>query len=528
MIQSFKKNIALEKEYDAVIIGSGMGGLSTAAILAKEGQKVLVLERHYTFGGYTHVFKRRGYEWDVGIHYIGDMQRPKSAMKRLFDYVTGSRVEWADMGSVYDKICIGEKEYEFVKGVRNFKKNLKKHFPGEKKAIDRYVAHVFRATKASQAYYAAKVVPGWIEKLFGGLMRSGLLKISDATTYEVLSRLTQNEELIKVLTGQYGDYGLPPKQSSFYMHATVARHYFGGGSFPVGGSSVIAESAAELIAEHGGVCLTNAEVAEVIVENNAAIGVRMSDGTEIKAKKVISSAGVFTTYNKLLPQDVQNTYNFKSDLAKVNRSVAHVALYIGLKGSPKELNLPKNNLWIYPAEGDHDTCVSEFTNDITKDFPVVYISFPAAKDPRWEERYPGKSTIDIITLMPYEVCKKWEGSAWMKRGEDYEQFKEEISKRLLEVLYTKIPQAKDALDCYELSSPLSTAHFMNYKEGEIYGIDHSPSRFRQKFLKPKTQIDNFYLTGQDIVTAGVGGALFSGALTASAILRKNMLKKILK
>lgn len=528
MIQSLKKNVAIEKEYDTIIIGSGMGGLATAAILAKNGQKVIVLERHYTFGGYTHVFKRRGYEWDVGIHYIGDMQRPKSAMKLLFDYVTGSQVQWADMGTVYDKICIGDKEYEFVKGVKNFKKHLKLQFPGEEKAIDRYVSRVFRATKASQSYYAAKVVPGWMLYLFGAFMRQPLLKISNKTTYEVLRELTSNEELIKVLSGQYGDYGLPPKRSSFYMHATVARHYFGGGSFPVGGSAVIAESSAALIARNRGTCLTNAEVEEIVVENNTAAGVKMTDGTFIKASNVVSSAGIFTTYNKLLSNKVQQEHNLQAQLSRVNRSVSHVALYIGLKGSPTELNLPKTNLWIYPAEGDHDTCVSEFQNDISKDFPVVYISFPAAKDPSWEVRYPGKSTIDIITLMPYEACKKWEGTAWMKRGEDYETFKEEIAKRLLEVLYKKLPQAKDAIDCYELSSPLSTAHFMNYQEGEIYGIDHDPSRFRQKFLKPKTPIKNLYLTGQDIVTAGVGGALFSGALTASAMLKKNVLKKILK
>ena len=181
MIHSYKKNPSIEARYDTIIIGSGMGGLATAAILAKEGQKVLVLERHYTFGGYTHVFKRKGFEWDVGIHYIGDMQRPKSAMKLLFDYVTGAKVQWEDMGEVYDKICIGDKEYEFVKGVRSFKKNLKRMFPEEEHAIDQYVSKVFRATKTSQSYYAAKVVPGWIEKLFGRFMRAPLLKFSELT-----------------------------------------------------------------------------------------------------------------------------------------------------------------------------------------------------------------------------------------------------------------------------------------------------------------------------------------------------------
>lgn len=114
MIQSYKKNPALAANYDAIIIGSGMGSLTTAAILAKEGQKVLILERHYTACGFTHIFKRKGFEWDVGIHYIGEVQRETSVIRKLFDYISDAQIKWADMGDVYNKIIIGDKEYDFV------------------------------------------------------------------------------------------------------------------------------------------------------------------------------------------------------------------------------------------------------------------------------------------------------------------------------------------------------------------------------------------------------------------------------
>ena len=107
MVQSYKKTPKLQTSYDTIVIGSGIGGLSTAAILAKQGQKVLVLEKHYTPGGFTHVFKRKGFEWDVGIHYIGEMQRETSILKKLFDYITDGKLKWADMGEVYDRIVIG-------------------------------------------------------------------------------------------------------------------------------------------------------------------------------------------------------------------------------------------------------------------------------------------------------------------------------------------------------------------------------------------------------------------------------------
>lgn len=527
MIQSYKKKPTLSSNYDTIIIGSGMGSLTTAAILAKEGQKVLILERHYTAGGFTHIFKRKGFEWDVGIHYIGEVQKPTSVIKKLFDYISDSKLEWADMGDVYDKIIVGDKEYDFVKGTQNFKDKMTEYFPDEKEAIDSYVNLVFEAIKTSQKFYMDKALPPLMSKLIGGKMRKPFYKFSDKTTYEVLKSLTDNEELIKVLSGQYGDYGLPPKQSSFVMHAAVARHYFGGGSFPIGGSSKIAETTDAVIEQAGGTILTNAEVEEIVIKNNKATGVKMKDGKIFSAKNIISGAGIMTTYNKLLPAAVSEKHRLKDQLQKVKRSVSHACLYIGLDGSPKDLNLPKTNYWIYPEDLDHDASVNRYLNDINAEFPVVYISFPSAKDPDWSNRYPGKSTIDIITLLPYDIFENWEGSRWMKRGEDYETLKEKISQRLLEALYKKIPQAKGKIEHYELSTPLTTQHFINYDKGEIYGLDHTPKRFRQRFLQPRTPIKNLYLTGQDVVTAGVAAALFSGVITASAMTGKNVMKKVM-
>ena len=156
------------------------------------------------------------------------------------------------------------------------------------------------------------------------------------------------------------------------------------------------------------------------------------------------------------------------------------------------------------------------------------MSFPSAKDPSWDSRYPNRSTIDVITLLPYESFAKWEGSSWKKRDESYEKLKESISKRLLDHLFDQLPQLKGCVDHYELSSPLTTKNFVNYQKGELYGLDHTPNRFSQKFLRPKTPIKGLYLTGQDIVSAGVGGALFSGLITATAITGINFMKKIYK
>ena len=148
MIQSYKKSPQLAETYDAILIGTGIGCLCTGALLSKTGKKVLLLERHYTAGGFTHVFKRKGFEWDVGIHYIGEVQRPNSILRKLFDFISDKELQWDDMGEIYDRIILGNKQYDFVKGVDNFKSKMVEYFPNEKEGIEKYVNLIFEVNRA--------------------------------------------------------------------------------------------------------------------------------------------------------------------------------------------------------------------------------------------------------------------------------------------------------------------------------------------------------------------------------------------
>ena len=149
---------------------------------------------------------------------------------------------------------------------------------------------------------------------------------------------------------------------------------------------------------------------------------------------------------------------------------------------------------------------------------MVYISFPSSKDPAWEQAYPNKSTVEIVVPAPFAWFEKWETSKWQKRGAEYDALKKTITDKLIAILLEKVPQLEGKIHFTELSTPLSTLHFSNYQKGEIYGIDHTPERFEQRWLRTDTSVKNFYLTGQDIVTCGIGGALCAGFLTAIRVL----------
>lgn len=524
--RSYKQH-PIQGPYDVIVVGSGVGGLACAALLAKHGQKkVLVLERHYTAGGYTHVFHRTGYEWDVGVHYVGQMH-PRSVLRKAFDEVTDGQLQWADMGEVYDTIVIGDDRYAFVAGREEWRAQMHSYFPRETQAIDRYLDLVKAATRSAKGYFLEKALPRPLSAVVGKLMRRSTLRFASRTTRDVLSELTSNRRLIAVLCGQYGDYGLPPSQSSFFMHATVANHYFGGGAYPVGGSSRIAETILPLIEREGGAVMTSAEVDEVLIAKGRAFGVRLTDGTEITAPVVISNAGAFNTLQRLLPADTRARQNLDRPLNHVTPSVAHASLYLGFKQTADQLGLSRSNVWRY-AHDDHDRAVAEFIDDPTRPLPVAYLSFPSAKDPDFERRHPGRATVEVVTLAPFERFARFEARQWKARGTDYDDVKAELTERLLAELYAEHPHLGPALEHIELSTPLSTARFTGFQRGEIYGLAHTPARFAQSWLRPRTPISGLYLTGADVVSAGVGGALFGGVLTASTILRRNLLGVIVK
>ena len=506
--------------FDAIIIGSGMGGLTTAALLALNGKRVLVLEKHFKIGGWTHTFRRDNYEWDVGLHYIGEVHNNWSAARKLFDLISDSQLQWSRMDDNYDRIIFPDQSYNFVAPREQFVEDMISYFPNDEKAIQPYLNYLDEAVRSARPYFANKALPGILANITYPFMTGKFFKFADRTTYDVISSLSDNPELIGVLTGQWGDHGLPPKMSSFAMHASVARHYLDGGNYPVGSSRRIAETVSDVIEKNGGPLAVNADVQKIVVHQGKAVGVELENGDVLKAPVIISNTGVINTFNRLL----QNGSFEKSplaDLDSIEQTESYVCLHIGLNKSAQELNLTNTNLWIYPGY-DHDRNVREFINDAEKDFPVVYVSFPSAKDDAWDEDHAGYATIEAITLARWDWYTKWQDLPWKKRGEEYENEKEILSQRILDVVYTHVPQAKDALAYVELSTPLTVNSLANYQRGEMYGISHTSERFHQKWLRPRTKIKNLYLTGQDVTTVGVTSALFSGLLTASAVLRKNL------
>ncbi|MBI5174771.1 MAG: NAD(P)/FAD-dependent oxidoreductase [Candidatus Melainabacteria bacterium] len=497
-------------DYDAIIIGSGMGGLATGSLLAQlKGFKVLVLEKHFKVGGFTHTFSRHGYKFDVGVHYVGEMQ-PGSRSQKLFDLVSGAAVEWAPMPDIYDKfvypdftVCASSNRAVYINELVN-------RFPHEKTAIHKYFKDIDAVNLAIQTKTTASLLPGILAAPVNAF-NSAFNKLAIISTADYLNANFKDNKLKAVLVSQWGDYGLPPSLSSFAIHSLIATHFLNGAFYPTGSAETIAQAIVPIIKRAGGEVLVNHGVEEILVKNGTAYGVTGKDqsGTPFRfsARHIISNAGIYPTFQKLLPE------NYKLAVPGFSEALdaSSISIYIGFKRSPKELGFQGENHWLHSSY-DHDAEYAARNNPQGKP-GFAYLSFASLKD-----RLAEKHTAQVITIASAAPFKQWQNTAWKKRGSEYEQYKERLTENLLSMIESRYAGFRDLVDYCELSTPLTVESFTGHPGGRIYGQPMTPQVVASRSFKPDTHVKNLYLTGTDILAPGVMGAFMGGVFCAARIM----------
>lgn len=496
-----------EGEWDYIIIGSGMGGMTAAALLAKMGRRVLVIEQHYVPGGFTQTFKRPGYHWDVGVHLVGEMTE-RSYLGRLLKDLTDGRLEWEPVGEIYDEFHFPDGfTIQFPDSKPAFRETLHDYFPAEKKAIDSYFDLVRAASRSSAGYLQSRAAPFYLAPGAKKKAARAALPHIEATTAEVLASLTDDERLRAVLAAQWGYYGSTPSKSSFAMHALMVAHFMWGAYYPVGSAESIAREMLRTVASAGGWTATRTEVDEIIISGGRAQGVRLADGRELKASKVVSAVGAPLTA-RLVGE--------AGPTEAIAPGPAHVSLYLGFEGDIVSHGASRYSQWFYDSWDMEDDLWHVKPDRPLDDASVLYCSFPSLKDPAHDPGSDNRHTGEVITFVPWESFEPWTGTRWKKRGAEYEEYKEAISAKLLSQYGERYPELAPMVQFRELSTPLSTHHFARSHRGSIYGLSSEPARFTSDALEPKTDVKGLYMAGVDVMAPGIAGAIGGGALAVAA------------
>jgi len=505
-----------ENTYDVIIIGSGISGLTCASLLASLYQKkVLVLEQHGKLGGFTHTFKRKiKYEWDVGLHYVGSLQSGKP-VRAFFDLITAGQVHWQKMPDPYDVFVYPDLTFPLREGEETVKQDLIHLFPEEEISIRRYFRDLHKAVRWSVRYAAGLLLPHWL-KGFAALLSKPGRRQATALTADYLDRHFHDERLKAILTSQWGDYGLPPGQSAFVIHAMIVLHYINGAYYPLGGARKIAESILPVVEGKGGALLVRHRVTEILIEGNRVRGVRCSEkqGGELREKEffadmVISAIGALSTYRNLLPAAIAAAR--LEELEKLPAGISSVSLYIGLRDDPATIGWKGENYWLFD-EFDHDNLFAGRNDLLQGKVKLLYLSFPSKKNPD-----AAAHTMEILAFVDYQPFRAWAAQPVKKRDEAYQELKERIARTMIEYVESRFSGFEALIDFYELGTPLTIEHYTAHPAGIIYGIPATPARFHSESIGFRTPVKNLYLTGSDTSGHGITGAMMSGVLTTAMI-----------
>lgn len=491
--------------WDAIVVGSGVGGMACAAMLARTGLRVLILEQHTIPGGFTHTFKRKRFEWDVGVHTVGEIG-DAHLPGRLMSYLTDGTLQWDSTGPVCEHFHFPGLSLNIPRERSEQYEILRRAFPHEREGIDAFERHVDEVIRSLPRYYTARSMPASLSGL-DRFIAGRAWKWFGRRTGDVLRPLISDPRLFEMLTARWVYYGAPPSRSSFGVHAIVTNHFYEGGFYPRGGSSSLARSFLAGVNDAGGWTRTRASVETILCRGRRAVGVRLESGEELLAPRVIVATPVHT-FLRLLPKPLPR---WSQGLQALPGSPAHVCLYLGLSEKASSIGLTGGNTWLCDTP---DAVWHVEPDQALPDPGVLYCSFPTLKT---KAKHPSsKHTAEIITFVPWEAFAQWKASSYGRRDASYLAFKQRLTDALLKRVYQAFEGLEDCVEYVELSTPLTTNHYMATLQGDIYGLAPTPERYHHPYLRPRTPIKGLYLAGSDMASPGVMGAMMGGVMGALA------------
>jgi all-trans-retinol 13,14-reductase len=497
--------------WDAIVIGSGIGGLAAAAALGKRGRKVLVLEQHKVAGGQTQMFRRQDWVFATGVHYLGGVG-PQAGeagqFGRLLAWLSDDSLQFAACANPYDIVRLPGFEFGIEHPEDAYRAALRDRFPQEHAAIDAWFAACAAARKSAFTLFALRSMPTWLAFGLRVLRGAQAERWATLTLADELARIA-NPQLRCVLGARWGDYGAPPAWAPFVEHSLVTGSYNAGAYYPVGGPTRFAQTLLPAVRAAGGDIVLGADVQSIeLADGHVSAVAYLHDGQlqRAPARRVISAMGARNTA-AALPPGVAETWH--RDVEALKPGVGYIALYLGLEGDIAAAGASSANHWIYES----DDIGRLWHAPADEDAPGLFVSFPSLKDPAWA----GPPTCEVLALVDSAAFARWLRPAPDAGGDDYLAFKDWVGARLRAQFDRHFPALAPMVRFAELATPLTQKRYVRTPDGAMYGLEMTGERLTSAALKLRTPVDGLTLAGQDVIGPGVQAAFMSGLMAAASI-----------
>ena len=489
-------------KYDAVIIGSGLGGLECAHILSKAGMSVLLLERGTQAGGCLQSYRRHGLAFDTGFHYVGGLDEGQS-LHSAFRHLGLLRLPWQRLDNHFDRVTIGNQTFSFAQGYDAFVETLTVAFPAERDALNKYADMLKQC--GEQQFDALNPQTG---------ESSVLSRFFETSAYQYLTETFHDPLLINVLCGTSLKMELRKESLPLFTFA------HGNGSFIEsswrlkGDGSLIVNSLADGIRMHGGEIICNAEVRELVEKDGKLVHAVCSNGEIYEGTIFISNIHPAVTCN-LVKQSSRMKKVYRSRITHLENTFGMFTVSLRIK--PQTLRYFNWNQYIYK---EPDVWAFHLKNN-----PVSGV-LVSCRIPEDGSKYVQQ--VDLLTPMNWSECEQWSHTEVGRRGEDYKAMKKRVADECITLAERFIPGLRDRITGCYTSTPLTYRNYTLTPEGSAYGLRKDFRNPMITLLSPRTPISNLLLTGQNLMLHGLHGVTMTALFTCAEVLGKEPIWNIVK
>ncbi|MBR2114626.1 MAG: NAD(P)/FAD-dependent oxidoreductase [Prevotella sp.] len=467
--------------YDVIIIGSGLGGLICARQLAKQGRSVLVLERQTQPGGCLQSYRRGDFEFDTGLHYVGGLAEGQP-LYEAFQQLGLMQLPWVRLDADgFDRVTIGRQTFPLCEGFGHFASVLGEYFPQEKKALGQY-ADMLRHLPSME-------------------------ESAEVNAYDWLTSLFHDPLLVNVLSATAMKMELKRESLPLFNYAHSMSSYIQSSWRLRGSGNMIVASLVNDIKSLGGEVVCRAEVRELVEKEGRIVAAKCPNGKTYEGRMFISDVHPQLTFGWL-----KDSYMLKGIFRRRIQALENTfgIFTASLVLKPDTLPYFNHNKYVFRKAN-----VWTFHEDIGGVGGVMVSC-------RVPESGEHTRQIDLLTPMPWILCKHWEDTVVGRRGEIYELQKERIADDCIRLAERVIPGLRDMVEKRYTSTPLTWRDYTLSPCGSAFGVRKDCRQPLVTMLSPKTPIPNLFLTGQSLVLHGLEGVTMTAFKTLETIKNKKI------